>query len=38
VTYSFNGFLRGIAVVEDIASVPDSFSAADNRDHGSGIA
>src|SRR6266849_863385 len=37
VTYSLNGFLRGIAVVKNIASAPDSFNAADDRDRGSGI-
>jgi hypothetical protein len=31
-------FLRGIAVVKNVARVPDSFSAADDRDRGSGIA
>jgi hypothetical protein len=28
VTYSLNGSLRGIAVVKNIASAPDSFTAA----------
>jgi hypothetical protein len=38
VTYSLNGLFRGIAVVKNIASVPDTFSAAGDRDRGSRIA
>jgi hypothetical protein len=38
VTYSHNGFLLGIAFVKNIASVPDSFTAAGDRDRGSEIA
>jgi hypothetical protein len=32
------GLLPGIAVVKNIASAPDSSTAADDRDRGSGIA
>jgi hypothetical protein len=38
VTYSRNGFLRGVAVVKNIASVSDSLSAADDRNRGRKIA
>jgi hypothetical protein len=38
VTYSRNGFLRGIAVVKNIASLSVSLSAADDRDRGRKIA